>query len=79
MYEWNINQKYEYEPTSRPASRRISFCPTCGRPFVRGTGVQQGACSTSGSASPAPGSTRQSDDPSCVEYCQEQCLPGILA
>ena len=41
MNEWNLNQKEsrdekaEFEPQARPSSRRVSVCPTCGRPFVR--------------------------------------------
>ncbi len=74
--DWNFHEteKEEFEPHARPESRRISFCPTCGRPFVRGTGVLSKACILAGKAGKSP-----SSDPDCKEYCRESCLPGTLA
>ncbi len=72
MHDANFNDWDEFQPQARPASRRLSFCPTCGRPFVRGTGVLSPACSANRGVSPK-------DNPECKEYCREQCMPGILA
>ena len=43
MNEWNIHQK-DLEgspPPERKREGRVAFCPTCRRPFLRGTGVRQ--------------------------------------
>jgi hypothetical protein len=60
-----------FEPQARPESRRIAFCPTCGRPFTHGSGVFQSACIES-----LPARGRPGNDPACKEYCSENCLPG---
>jgi hypothetical protein len=67
MNEWNIRQKDLQDPHAPPErrSRRVAFCPTCKRPFLRGTGVRQPA-----DTPPAPG------EPEEKEYCGEECLPG---
>jgi len=71
--EWNIHQKDLHDPQEPPRKRtgRIAFCPTCKRPFLRGTGVRQ----PPDPASP-PGSPGVPEEP---EYCREECLPGRLA
>ncbi len=66
------DKKDDFEPTARPESRRIAFCPACGRPFLRGMGVWPPSCTTN----PTNG---QRNDPKCAEYCSEECLPGKLA
>jgi hypothetical protein len=69
--EWNLDQKDLFEPSAKPASRRISFCPTCSRPFLRGNGVWQDR-----SVIDSRGH-EQHDGNEKFEYCSEGCLPAI--
>jgi len=66
MNEWNIRQQDLQDPHAQPErrSRRVAFCPTCKRPFLRGTGVRQ---------PPDPPPAPQEPE---KEYCREECLPG---
>ncbi len=68
----------EFAPKSRPASRRLAFCPTCGRPFLRGSGVHQDPCLHS-RGSNGNGNHEPENDAECPEYCSENCMPGIVA
>jgi hypothetical protein len=58
-----------FEPQAKPGSRRLTFCPTCGRPFTRGTGVYQ--------ASRTEAKKSKDDDREPIEYCSDACVPGI--
>ena len=74
MNEWNIRQKDLQDPHA-PAegrSRRVAFCPTCHRPFLRGTGVRQEPPREKEGAAPAS----PTEPPKAKEYCREECLPG---
>jgi hypothetical protein len=75
MNEWNIRQEDLQDPHAPPPPRegrkgRVAFCPTCKRPFLRGTGVRQPP------PAPAPGGAPEAPP---AEYCSEECLPGLLA
>ena len=74
MNEWNIDQKDLHDPDGAPRRRRrrVAFCPTCKRPFLRGTGVRP---------SPDPSLAVPGHDPTVPEpeYCTEECLPGRVA
>ncbi len=76
MSEWNLNQKDHLGPRSPPGRfPRMAFCPTCGRPFLRGSGVRQG-----GKGSPGIDPSKDvGEDPENPEYCGEKCLPGLPA
>ncbi len=70
------NEKEAFEPSARPASRRIAFCPACGRPFLRGMGFWQPGCAPSNGKNGNRSSREETD---CAEYCSEACLPGLPA
>jgi hypothetical protein len=72
----NIAEQDIFEPQSRPASRRIAFCPTCKRPFLHGNGVYQDSCFET---LPAQKGRTPTNGQVCPEYCSEKCLPGIPA
>lgn len=89
MNEWNIHQKdlQDAHPPSAGRSRRVAFCPTCNRPFLRGTGVRQdpGKRGYSAPVSPpvpdqpsSPPLTPEPLTPEEKEYCREECLPGSV-
>ena len=65
-----------FEPRSRPASRRIAFCPTCNRLFLHGNGIYQN--SRNETSPPQKGRTPAIGQ-ECPEYCSEKCLPEARA
>ncbi len=69
-------EKDVFEPHARPGSRRIAFCPTCGRPFTHGSGFYQKSCIDS---IPLHKGGKTGEPAECKEYCSESCVPGIPA
>ncbi len=79
MNEQTKMKEEDFEPQARPTSRRIAFCPTCGRPFLRGMGFWPPQFVEKAKINGGDPSKRAETDPECVEYCSEECLPGLPA